>query len=161
MAAKINKRATKATKPAAVSAPETESLVNDAPRVFDDGMWPVGSVAHQGDVILVRIAGIPAKSVPRPNRQVAEGTTQGSRHVLVGGAVYNSPVAAVSRAIKKACPRADVGERYCGPVFVTDETTVLTHPEHGDHEYRTAGMVVAVVFQRNLDTEEREQRVRD
>ena len=60
-----------------------ESIVNDAPRQFDD--FPVGSVSHQGDVILVAIAGLPTGAKVRTNRQVADGTTQGSRHILEGG----------------------------------------------------------------------------
>lgn len=150
-----------ATKAKRVSAPAAESLVNDAPRVFDGAAWPVGSAAHQGDVILVRVAALPAGAAPRANRQVADGDTQGSRHVLHGGAVYDAPAAAVAAAVRAVCPRADVAERYCGPVFVTDGATALRHPEHGDHEYAEPGMVVAVVFQRNLDAEQREQRVAD
>lgn len=141
--------------------PAAESMVNDAPRVFDAAGWTVGSAAHQGDVILVRIAGLPAGATPRKNRQVAEGDTQGSRHVLYGGDIYDVPVEAVAAAVKAACPKADVQPRYCGPVYVTDKNTALRHPEHGDHEYAEAGCVVAVVFQRNLDAEMREQRVAD
>jgi uncharacterized protein (UPF0335 family) len=36
----------------------------------------------------------------------------------------------------------------------------LTHPEHGNHGF-PAKTVCAVVYQRNLDAEEREARVRD
>lgn len=147
-------------KPKAKSAPKAESIVNDAPRQFTDASWPVGSAAHQGDVILVRIESLPSGAKPRANRQVAEGDTQGSRHILDGGSIYDVPAKSVAKAVKSACPKSDVGEQYCGPVFVTDESTALRHPEHGDHEYE-AGMCVAVVFQRNLDAELREVRSRD
>lgn len=142
------------------SAPKAEPIVNDAPRQFTDASWPVGSAAHQGDVILVRIESLPKGAKPRANRQVAEGDTQGSRHVLEGGKIYDVDAKAVAKAVKSACPKSDVGEQYCGPVFVTDESTALRHPEHGDHEYES-GMCVAVVFQRNLDAEQREVRSRD
>jgi len=142
------------------NAPAMESIVNNAPRRFADADWPVGSVAHQGDVILVRIAELTAEAKPRKNRQVADGNTQGSRHILEGGKIYDCNLPAVAKAIKAACPRSSVGEQYIGPVFLTDDTTALRHPEHGDHEY-DAGMCVAVVFQRNLDAEQREQVARD
>jgi hypothetical protein len=80
--------------------------------------------------------------------------------VLEGGKIYDCTPSTVVKAIKSACPKSNVGTQYIGPVFVTDDTTALRHPEHGDHEYE-AGMCVAVVFQRNLDAENREQRSRD
>jgi hypothetical protein len=137
-----------------------ERIVNDSPRTFTDADFPVGSVAHQGDVILVRLAVMPAGvSKPRQSRQVADGTTQGSRHILDGGVAFDFAAPGdVAKAIRSVCPKADVGEQYIGPVFTTP--CVLTHPEHGDHHYEFEG-VMAVVIQRNLDAEEREQRARD
>jgi hypothetical protein len=150
--------ATKDSKAARAAKPE--KMVNDAPRSFRDAEWPVGSVAHQGDVILVRIAALPKPARPRANRQVAEGNTQGSRHVLHGGAIYDCDPAQLAQAINRCCPKAYVGSEYLGPAFTTDEATALRHPEHGDHEYED-GMCVAVVFQRNLDAEERAVRSQD
>jgi hypothetical protein len=50
---------------------------------------------------------------------------------------------------------------YVGPVFCTQKGAAdLVHPEHGDHHYG-GEMAIAVVYQRNLDGEEREQRTRD
>ena len=43
---------------------------------------------------------------------------------------------------------------------LTPAQTVLSHPEHGHHIYHD-NMVIACVFQRNLDAEEREQRALD
>jgi hypothetical protein len=46
-------------------------------------------------------------------------------------------------------------------VFVTVAGQAdLTHPEHGNHLYR-GDMVIACVYQRNLDAEERERRAMD
>jgi hypothetical protein len=57
--------------------------------------------------------------------------------------------------------RIAIDPKYIGPVFVTDSTTALRHPEHGDHEYAELEMVVAVVYQKSLDALQREQRTRD
>lgn len=136
-----------------------EAIVNDAPRTFTD--FPVGTVAHQGDVMFVRIASLPGGK-PRTNRQLAEGTTQGSRHVLHGGEVFDCDPASVAQAIGNACPGVAIDARYIGPVFRTVEGKAdVVHPEHGDHCYRGEDWVIATVFQRSLDAEEREARVQD
>lgn len=138
-----------------------ERIVNDAPRIFTDADWPVGSAAHQGDLILVRIGAMP-KGKPRKDRQMAEGTTQGSRHVLEVGEALDCDATQVAKAIKAACPKADlIDAKYIGPVFRTvDGSAALRHPEHGDHEY-SGDMAVACVYQKNLDAEQREVRSRD
>lgn len=150
------------TKRAAKSQPKPESIVNDAPRTFTDADWPVGSAAHQGDLILVRIGELPADAKPRKNRQMADGTTQGSRHILEIGEAFDCDAAKVAKAIKSACPKADLIEaKYIGPVFRTvNDAGVLTHPEHGNHCY-VGAMTVAVVYQKNLDALQREQRTQD
>lgn len=132
-----------------------ESIVNDAPRVFDD--FPIGTVAHQGDVIFVSIH--PMDGVPRENRQLADGNTKGSRHILVGGELWDCDRETVADSILQACPKSDLVSDACiGPVF--RGPCEIQHPEHGDHIH-TTDATIAVVYQRNLDAEEREQRTRD
>ena len=113
--------------------------------------WAPGDVAHQGDLIFVGLAGVPAYAKPRSNRQLAEGETRGSKHVVDGGAVYDL-VKPADAGLK------GIGEAYIGPVFVGP--CVVTHPQHQHHEF-PEGSVVCVVYQRNLDAEEREVRARD
>lgn len=146
------------------SAPRTnedrESIINDAPKLHST--FEVGDVAHQGDIIVIRIAALPPSAKPRKNRQLADGTTQGSRHVLARGKVFDADAAEVAAAIKSAT-KCDVQAQYIGPVFVSPAKPTendLTHPEHGNQGF-PAGSVCAVVYQRNLDAEEREQVVRD
>ena len=140
---------------------QPETLVNDAPRTFTEADFPIGTAAHQGDLILVRIADFPSTAKPREDRQLALGNTQGSRHMLQTGTPYDCPAASVSNAITAVCPGVAVQAAYIGPVFATKSGAAdLLHPEHGDHHYR-GDMVIAVVYQRNLDAEEREQRVQD
>lgn len=137
---------------------EHEVIANDATHVHQT--WDVGDVAHQGDVIFVGIAKLPGSAKPRKNRQLAEGNTQGSRHVLKGGRCFDCDQAEVSQLIEFAT-RQSIAARYIGPVFTTNAE--VDHPEHGNHVWpKSLGkQVVAVVYQRNLDSEEREQRVID
>ncbi len=157
MSAKLAKARRRQQHPLAASH---ESIVNNAPRLFED--FEVGSVSHQGDLIIVRIAALPLDAKPRKDRQLADGDTQGSRHVLTRGEVYDAPAATMVRAVK-AATGCEVGEQYVGPVFVSPEEPSakdLDHPEHGPQGF-PAGAVCAVVFQRSLDAEQREQRVAD
>lgn len=143
------------------SQPIPEQIVNNAPKLHED--FPVGSVSHQGDVIFVRIGSLPASAKARVNHQLADGNTQGSRHVLNATAkVFDCDAAEVARMIREA-NKCVVGESLIGPVFVSPIVPSehdVTHPEHG-HQGFEAGAVIACVYQRNLDSEEREQRTRD
>ena len=140
--------------------PQAEALVNDAPRTFTEADFPIGTVAHQGDLVMVRIRRLPKSAKKRSTRQMADGSTQGSRHILteMSGDAFDCDAEEVVKALKTACPKVDIGAQYIGPVFRTP--AALEHPEHGDHIYAFEG-VVAVVVQRNLDAERREQRTRD
>jgi len=138
-----------------------ESIVNDAPRFVAD--FPVGAVVHQGDVIIVSIGKLPPSAKARKNCQIADGDTQGSRHIVERGDVFDCDADEVVSLIKAACPKATVEARYVGPVFRSPANPTehdLTHPEHGHYGFE-AGAVCAVVVQRSLDAEQREQRVAD
>ena len=137
-----------------------ERICNNAPKLH--ASFEVGDVAHQGDLIIVRIARLPASARARTNRQLAEGSTQGSRHVMSRGDVYDADAAQVAKLICEATG-VRVERQYIGPVFVSPANPTesdLTHPEHGRQGF-PAGAVCAVVFQRNLDAEERAARVAD
>lgn len=138
-----------------------ESIINDAPKFHTT--FKAGDVSHQGDLIVVGIASIPKSRKPRQSQQLADGNTQGSRHILRDGIeVYDCDPIEVAKAIKKAT-MCDIGTQYIGPVFVSPENPTendMSHPEHGNQGF-AAGSICAVVYQRNLDAEEREQRTRD
>ena len=139
-----------------VAKAKPEAIVNDQPRTFDD--FPVGTVAHQGDVIFVAIASLPMSAGPRANRQLADGNTQGSRHMLVGGECYDCDRNELAAELNRLYRGAGVAEQYIGPVL--RGPCEIQHPEHGDHIH-TTDAVIAVVYQRNLDAEQREQRTLD
>ena len=137
-----------------------EPIINDESKFHE--AFGTGDAVHQGDIMVIGIGAIPSGARNRKSRQLADGSTQGSRHVMTRGKVFDCDPVAVSQAIKDATG-IRVDARYCGPVFVSPENPTaddLDHPEHGNHGF-PARQVCAVVFQRNLDAEQREQRVRD
>ncbi len=138
-----------------------ESIVNNAPKLH--ATFEIGDCAHQGDLIIVRIASVPKSARPRLNHQLAEGTTQGSRHILTPKAKVYDVDRAEAAALILAATKCAVAEAYIGPVFVSPVKPTsrdLDHPEHGPQGF-PAGAVCAVVYQRNLDAEERERPVLD
>lgn len=133
-----------------------EKVVNDETRVFTEADFPVGTVSHQGDIILVRIAKMPKTAKPRSSQQLADGNTMGSRHIAKGQ-VFECKPAEVAKLISEVCPKAKVQEYLIGPVFLGCN---LEHEEHGNQVF-PEGSVIATVFQRTLESEEREARVKD
>lgn len=137
-----------------------EAIVNNDPKLH--ATFEPGDCAHQGDLIIVGIKQLPTSARPRANRQLAEGSTQGSRHILERGDVFDADPSEVGEMIF-AATGCRIEPQYIGPVFVAPPAPTehdLTHPEHG-HQGFPAGTVCAVVYQRSLDNEEREMRVRD
>ncbi len=137
-----------------------ERIVNDDSKLL--ATFAPGDVSHQGDLILVALPGLPLSAKPRANRQLADGNTQGSRHVLERGDAFDCDAAEVADLIGLATG-AKVDARYVGPVFRSPENPTaddLAHPEHGNQGF-PPGCIVAVVYQRNLDAEQREQRTAD
>ena len=139
----------------------SEAIVNDEPKLHES--FEVGDVAHQGDVIIIRIGSLPKSAKPRKNRQLAEGNTPGSRHVLKRGKAYDASKDELCVLIAQATS-CDIATDYIGPVFVSPGKPTandLTHPEHGNQGF-PANAVCAVVYQRSWDQElEKARRVAD
>ena len=132
--------ATKALKAIQESA---EKIKSDAPQRFPEAA-SVGDVFRQGDVYIELLASIPsaAKLDPKPDAQLAPGTTQGSRHVLDaldGVTMYRlkSPTVLDGPILDVACERT------------------ITHPEHGDLTLPPG--VYGVTYQRAYADELRRQ----
>lgn len=137
-----------------------ENIVNNDPKLFE--VFEIGDVSMQGDICLIRISKLPKSARRRSNTQLAEGNTQGSRHVVANGQVYDHNFFEVQELIMKATGK-QVDPAFIGPVFVSpDEPSAhdLTHPEHG-HQGFPAGSVIATVHQRTVDTQRRMVRVHD
>lgn len=143
-----------------VASQHQERIVNNEPKLLATFAPP--DVCHQGDLIIVATHRLPKSAMPRTNRQLADGNTQGSRHVLTRGDVYDADEVEVAELIL-AATGCRIDPKYIGPVFVSPKEPTardLYHPEHGPLGF-PAGTVCAVVYQRSLDAEEREQRVID
>jgi hypothetical protein len=136
-------------------APVSEQARPHAPRRHD--AWCAGDKAHQGDLILVALKKLPKSAKPRKDRQMADGTTKGSQHIVIGGSVYDCDRSELAKALNSDA-KMNVVEKYIGPVFAGE--CVLTHPQHQHQSFPDHACTV-VVYQRNLDAEEREQQVCD
>lgn len=138
------------------SAPVTENIINDETVVFTDP----SVVVEQGDLYFVAIAGLPKSAKPRANRQLADGATQGSRHICTIGNVFDANVSELIKMIRTATGKT-IEEQYIGPVFQSvGGRAYIEHPEHGDHDFQ-CDVTRVTVFQRSLDAEERAARVAD
>jgi hypothetical protein len=96
-----------------------ESL--DAAKTETIGSPSIGDVVRQGDLYLVNIEKLP-EGKKLEDRQLAEGNTQGSRHIVQGDVTLVSP--------NTAHPGID--RVLCGPAFHCNEAAEVTHPEHGN-----------------------------
>lgn len=82
--------------------------------------------------------------------------------MLTRGDIYDCDAREVVVAILEATGRR-VDAQYIGSVFVSPADPSehdITHPEHG-HQGFPAGSIIAVVYQRNLEADQREARMRD
>jgi hypothetical protein len=141
------------TRKSKAAIPVGESIINNQTRTFTDAP----RATRQGDLYLINIPAMPTSAKPRADRQLAEGNTQGSRHVCRTGNVFDANRGELAALIRKATGQA-IEEKYIGPVFTGP--AYIEHPEHGDHDFQCEG-TFAVVFQKSLDQLEREQRVLD
>lgn len=106
-----------------------------------------GDVVRQGDIYLVCLEAPQGGDVAK-SRQLAPGSTQGSRHVAVGECrVVNANRASVASTINRLVKGANVPEQLIGPVIECEGDTTITHPEHG-HRILPAGSVWGCVYQR-------------
>lgn len=118
-----------------------------------------GDVVRQGDLYLVCLSDAP-KGEATKNRQLAPGSTQGSRHVASGKCEVSlaSDRDAVAAMINRLVKGADIPAQLVGPVIRCKGEVTITHPEHG-WKVLPDGSTWAVVYQRAYGEEVR--RVQD
>lgn len=134
---------------------EAEVIKNDETATI--GTVSKGDVIRQGDIYLVAIGSLPKTRKQIKERQLAPGTSQGSRHILEGVCnIYQCNAEEVITLICKAVPNADLHAELMGPVIETKSGCELTHPEHGNR-ILPDGEVFASVFQRAFAEEIRRQ----
>ena len=123
---------------------QAEAIASDAEHTIP--VMYIGDEVRQGDIYITRIPGVPhgAELVESPTRQLAPGTTQGSRHCLRsldGVKVYR---------MRNAGP-------LDGPIIDAPGGCTIDHPEHGNRTL--PGGTYAVTYQRAFAEELR--RVQD
>lgn len=105
----------------------------------------VDEAVRQGDIYLTRIVSIPSGVRTTNDRQLAPGTSQGSRHIVAGDGVT-------------IYARVNDSDPLQGPYLKADKAFTVEHPEHG-HINLPAGDY-SCRYQRDFSAEEL-ARVRD
>lgn len=133
MATKTRKK--KSTSPDAATAFDAvrvaaESIRSDAPATVP-AMEP-GDVLRQGDLYVIALdSALPGK--PTHARQLAPGTTQGSRHVAEGPCEVVEPEgSAALSALHRLIPATRAHRQFVGPAIHATAPITIAHPEHGD-----------------------------
>ena len=99
----------------------------------------VGQWARQGDIYLVRVVDTHPAGDPCGN-QLADGTTQGSRHIAE----------APAQCHRGTTPPPNCDSTLCGPRITSKDTFRVSHPEHA-HVLLPAG-TYQVLRQMDLQT---------
>ena len=106
-----------------------------------DAQFPVGKYIRQGDVMIRRLPIEDASNYDNlqvtNDRQIAPGTTEGSRHIAEGN------IRVMART----------GNPLEGPVIIAPEGFYISHPKHGHFDVGVAGCY-EVTFPRDLAQEE-------
>jgi len=102
-------------------------LTNKAePRVISTPSAKINEWVRQGDVYLIRIEKKPKGVAPTAVRQLAPGTTQGSRHCVS---------AEVKCFAQTETFVEHMGRRLlAGPIIVAKDRFTVSHPEHDWHD---------------------------
>ena len=85
------------------------------------GSPSLGDVVRQGDIYLTCIESLPTDGKPSQERQLAPGTSQGSRHTVQGDA-----------NIVTGVRFQGMNSVLVGPAFECKSDVTVAHPEHGD-----------------------------
>lgn len=122
---------------------QAEKIKSDAPQRVET--MSHGDTWRQGDLYITSIPGVPkgAVKMKAPRLQLAQGETQGSRHIL---------------ASAKGVTMYDPPDRTAldGPIMELAGRTTVEHPEHGDVSLPPG--CYAVTYQRAFGDELRAQR---
>jgi hypothetical protein len=111
-----------------------------------------GDCLRQGDLYLVTLDA-PLAGKPYGSRQLAPGTTQGSRHVVEGDCdVLAVDEDEATRLLNRLVPATKGHRQFVGPMVVARGEVTIAHPEHGDRTL-DAGTYL-VTYQRSYARDE-------
>ncbi len=126
-----------------------EAIRNDETQTV--GTVSAGDVIRQGDLYLVALGPTPVigETTPTNERQLAPGTTQGSRHTIDGPAKIGRAAdpRVVATLVNRMVRGAAVEPELVGPIVQTEGPCTLAHPEHGNFVL-PAGETFATIYQR-------------
>lgn len=111
----------------------------------------IGHAIHQGDVYLHRVADDHPRGKELGSRQVAVGTTVGSRHVVEGDGVKVFAGQKLPPGVEE--PAWVQQGSILGPVVVAEGPFNLTHPEHAHHALPKG--TYQVTYQADFATQQR------
>lgn len=84
----------------------------------------VGQFVRQGDVYVIRIESVPPDLNRTSARQLAPGSTQGSRHTV------SDAVTVFERNMDRI--NSEFGLAFAGPIIESADRFTVMHPEHAD-----------------------------
>lgn len=91
-----------------------------------------GSVLRQGDLYVTCLSEPLRKIKAWPGRQLAIGTTQGSRHIAEGDCdIYEIDAGEAAKALTRLVPATKNHRQFFGPAIHARGPVTITHPEHG------------------------------
>jgi hypothetical protein len=95
-----------------------------------------GDAYPQGDLIFWCIDKMPKKGDAYVGRQLAPGTTQGSRHLADGNVdLYIPDEESATEILARLFPKTKGHTQFFGPVILVTEEFTATHPEHGHRTF--------------------------
>ena len=108
----------------------------------------INEAARQGDIYIMRVEDNYAHGKIWKKRQIVDGNTQGSRHVIEAGPMVFAPNfdAAPSDLFAETANKLNVSQSSLinalyGPSIKSPERFTITHPEHA-HESLPAGCYI-------------------
>lgn len=152
MATKTRTKAATAKAAYRAVAREAEKIKSDAPATL--AAMAAGDVLRQGDIYVVCLDAEVPTTGPHP-RQLAPGTTQGSRHVAGGDCdVLVVDERAATAALNRLVPATRGHAPFLGPLIRARGPVTIAHPEHGDRTL-PGGACYLVTYQRTWADEVR------
>jgi hypothetical protein len=134
-------------------AQDVESIKNDEHALIPD-MEP-GDCVRQGDVYIIAVD-VQIKGSPYAGRQLAMGTTQGSRHIAEAPAeLVTVDEDRAAEILNRLIPSTRGQQLFFGPAIYAAEPWTVSHPEHGDRTLPAGNYLVT--HQRTWANEVRRQ----
>ena len=84
--------------------------------------FPVGKIVRQGDIYIHAVPADHAHGAFREDKQLAQGVSQGSRHIAHCDKIYEGTT----------LPKGIANGTFLGPMIMSDVEIRIGHPQHAD-----------------------------